>query len=88
MVIDAGILIFLNEVKTKEVIRDITKYRGHTNESLYQDMGYTTSSGIGNIIARDEGISVDKLIKIMRVLDCEAIIHSKFVEDEDMEWKL
>ena len=72
----------------KEVIRDITKYIGHTNESLYQDMGYTTSSGISNIIARDEGISVDKLIKIMRVLDCEAIIHSKFVEDEDMEWKL
>lgn len=72
----------------KEVIRDIMKYRGHTNESLYQDMGYTTSSGISNINARDEGISVDKFIKIMRVLDCEAIIHSKFEEDKDMEWKL
>ena len=51
-------------------------------------MGYTTSSGISNIKARDEGMSVGTFLKIMRALDCEVIIHSKFVEDEDMEWKL
>ncbi|MGM9959011.1 MAG: hypothetical protein ACI32B_07180 [Erysipelotrichaceae bacterium] len=39
------------------------KYRGHTNESLSMEMGYTTPSGIGNIIARDGGMSVDKFLK-------------------------
>lgn len=46
------------------------------------------SSCVGNIIARDGGMNVDKFLKIIRALDCEVIIHSKFDEDKDMEWKL
>ena len=72
----------------KEVIRDIMKYRGHTNETLSKKLGYSTPSGIGNVIARDDGMSVYSFLKIMRALNCEVVIHGKFDEDKDMEWKL
>ena len=44
--------------------------------------------GLGNIIARDGGMSVDKFLNIVDALDCEVIIRSKYEEDKNKEWKL
>lgn len=68
----------------KRIIREIMQKKGYTNESLAQKCGYSTPSGVSNIICRDGGMRVDNLFKLLDAMDCEIIIRDNVGYGE--EW--
>ena len=60
--------------------------RGMTNQTLAEKCGYATASGFSNLLARENGMRIDNLVKVLDALDCEVVIRSK--TDSDNEWKI
>lgn len=68
----------------KKIIRTIMLLRGFTNATLAEKLGYTTPSGVSNVICREGGMSIDKLVSLMSAMDCEVVIRSKLADKN--EW--
>ena len=68
----------------KKIIRTIMLLRGFTNATLAEKLGYTTASGVSNVICREGGMSIDKLVTFMDAMDCEVVIRSKLADKN--EW--
>lgn len=70
----------------KEIMKEIMKLRGFTNQTLAEKCGYTTASGVSTKLARSNGMRVDTLVKFLEAMDCELVIRSKLKDKS--EWKV
>ena len=57
--------------------------RGMTNQTLAEKCGYSTASGFSNLLARENGMRIDNLIKVLEAMDCELVIREK---NKSQEW--
>jgi len=73
-------------MKAEDVIKTIMKFRGFSNQSLAEKLGYSTASGVSEKLRRKQGMRVDNLIAFAEAMDCEVVIRSKLKDRE--EWKL
>lgn len=68
----------------KKIIKIIMLLRGFTNATLAEKCGYTSPSGVSNVINREYSMKVENLLKFMDAMDCEVVIRSKLADKN--EW--
>ena len=68
----------------KKIIKMIMLLRGFTNGTLAEKCGYTSPSGVSNVINREYSMKVENLLKFMDAMDCEVVIRSKLADKN--EW--
>lgn len=68
----------------KKIIRTIMLIRGLTNETLSKKCGYTTASGVSNVIGRENKMKIETLLKFLEAMDCELVVRSKLADKN--EW--
>ena len=68
----------------KKIIKMIMLLRGFTNATLAEKCGYTSPSGVRNVINREYSMKVENLLKFMDAMDCEVVIRSKLADKN--EW--
>ena len=68
----------------KKIIKMIMLLRGFTNATLDEKCGYTSPSGVSNVINREYSMKVENLLKFMDAMDCEVVIRSKLADKN--EW--
>lgn len=61
-------------MKSNEVIRDIMKTDGVTQEELAGKMGYKRQSSVGSALSRENGMRVDIFVKMARAMGYDVII--------------
>lgn len=68
---------------TKEAVVDILTERRMTREDLANEMGYTTTSGIGNRL-NGGNMRIETLLRFLDALDCEIVVRDK--SEYHKEW--
>ncbi|MCR5099991.1 MAG: DUF4298 domain-containing protein [Butyrivibrio sp.] len=66
-----------------DVIKEVMQYKGYTQASLAQKLGYSHASGVSTKLQRANGLRVDTLIKFLDAMDCQLVIKAS-----DKEWTI
>ena len=73
-------------MKPNKIVQEIMKFRGFSNLSLATKLGKSTASAVGNELSRANGMRIDNFMKMVEVMDCEAVVRSKL--KDKTEWVL
>ena len=73
-------------MNAKEIIQELMKLRGFSNQSLATKLGKSTASAVSNKLSREKGMRIDALCEMVEAMDCEIIIRSNLKDKS--EWKL
>ena len=60
----------------KEILREVMQLHGITQTELAKMLGYKNQSSVGSILMRNN-ISIENLVRILHVLDCDLIIRGR-----------
>lgn len=71
-------------MKPNEIVKEIMKLRGFSNQSLASKLGKSTASAISNPLSREKGMRVDTLLEMVSAMDCEIVVRS--VLKDKTEW--
>lgn len=71
-------------MKSNEIIKEIMKLRGFSNNSLAVKLGKSTASAISNPLSRKNAMRIDTLVEMVSAMDCEIVIRS--VLKDKSEW--
>lgn len=71
-------------MKANEIVKEIMKLRGYSNQSLASKLGKSTASAVSNPLAREKGMRVDTLLEMVAAMDCEIVVRS--VLKDKTEW--
>lgn len=71
-------------MKPNEIVKEIMKLRGFSNQSLATKLGKSTASAVSNPLSRENGMRIDTLIEMVEVMDCEVIVRSTLKDKS--EW--
>lgn len=71
-------------MKPNEIVKDIMKLRGFSNQSLATKLGKSTASAVSNPLSRENGMRIDTLMEMVEAMDCEVVVRST-LEDKS-EW--
>ena len=63
-------------MKAKDIVKELMKMRGHTNQSLADKLNYPHASGISQRLRGEGDMSVSTLLKFLEAMDCELVIKS------------
>lgn len=71
----------------KEIIREVSKMRGWSQEQLAHEAGFLSQSNIAGLLNTNKnGIRIDKLYTIFHALGCDIVIRDKMGSGK--EWKV
>lgn len=73
-------------MKPSEVIKEIMKLRGFSNQSLATKLGKSTASAVSTKLSREKGMRIDIFLEMVEAMDCEVIIKSKLADKS--QWKI
>ena len=73
-------------MKPSEVIKEIMKLRGFSNQSLATKLGKSTASAVSTKLYREKGMRMDIFLEMVEAMDCEVIIKSKLADKS--QWKI
>jgi len=73
-------------MKPSEVIKEIMKLRGFSNQSLATKLGKSTASAVSTKLSREKGMRMDIFLEMVEAMDCEVIIKSKLTDKS--QWKI
>ena len=73
-------------MKPNEIIRDIMKLRGFSNQSLATKLGKSTASAVSTKLSREKGMRIDTFLEMIEAMDCELIVKSKLADKTT--WKV
>ncbi len=73
-------------MKPSEVIKEIMKLRGFSNQSLATKLGKSTASAVSTKLSREKGMRMDIFLEMVEAMDCEVIIKSKLADKS--QWKI
>lgn len=73
-------------MKPNEIVKEIMKLRGFTNQSLASKLGKSTASAVSNPLSREKGMRIDTLVEMVGAMDCEVIVRSTLKDKS--EWKI
>lgn len=73
-------------MKPNEIIKDIMKMRGFSNQSLATKLGKSTASAVSTKLSREKGMRIDTLVEMVEAMDCEVIVKSKLADRK--QWKI
>ena len=73
-------------MKPSEVIKEIMKLRGFSNQSLATKLGKSTASAVSTKLSREKGMRMDIFLEMVEAMDCEDIIKSKLADKS--QWKI
>ena len=73
-------------MKPNEIVRDIMKLRGFSNQSLATKLNKSTASAISNPLSREKGMRVDTFIEMVEAMDCGVIVRSTL--KDKTEWQV
>lgn len=73
-------------MKPSEVIKEIMKLRGFSNQSLATKLGKSTASAVSTKLSREKGMRMDIFLEMVGAMDCEVIIKSKLADKS--QWKI
>lgn len=71
-------------MKPNEIVKEIMKLRGFSNQSLASKLGKSTASAVSNPLSREKGMRVDTLLEMVSAMDCEIVVRS--VLKDKSEW--
>lgn len=71
-------------MKINQIVKSLMTLRGYTFRSLANKMGKSSSSTVANMLARENGMRLDKLMEILNIMDCELVVRSKL--SDKSEW--
>lgn len=71
-------------MKPNEIIREIMKLRGFSNQSLATKLGKSTASAVSNPLSRENGMRTDTFLEMVEAMDCEVVVRS--VLKDKSEW--
>lgn len=63
-------------MKPNEIVKEIMRLRGYSNQSLASKLGKSTASAISNPLSREKGMRVDTLLEMVSAMDCEIVVRS------------
>lgn len=72
-------------MKPNEIIKEIMKLRGFSNQSLATKLGKSTASAVSNPLSRENGMRTDTFLEMVEAMDCEVIVKSTL--KDKTEWK-
>lgn len=73
-------------MKPNEIIKEIMKLRGFSNQSLATKLGKSTASAVSTKLSREKGMRVDIFLEMIEAMDCEVIVKSKLADKT--QWKI
>lgn len=73
-------------MKPSEVIKEIMKLRGFSNQSLATKLGKSTASAVSTKLSREKGMRMDIFLEMVEAMDCEVIVKSKLADKN--QWKI
>lgn len=73
-------------MKPNEIIKEIMKLRGFSNQSLATKLGKSTASAVSTKLSREKGMRMDIFLEMIEVMDCEVIVKSKLADKT--QWKI
>ena len=73
-------------MKPNEIIRDVMKLRGFSNQSLATKLGKSTASAVSTKLSREKGMRIDTFLKMIEAMDCELVVKSKLADKTT--WKV
>ena len=71
-------------MKPNEIVKDIMKLRGVSNQSLATKLGKSTASAVSNPLSRENGMRIDTLMEMVEAMDCEVVVRSTLKDKS--EW--
>lgn len=71
-------------MKPNEIVKDIMKLRGFSNQSLATKLGKSTASAVSNPLSRENGMRIDTLMEMVEAMDCEVVVRSTLKDKS--EW--
>jgi transcriptional regulator with XRE-family HTH domain len=75
-------------MNVKEIIKEAMASCKWTQKELAMRLGYASQSGIGNIFTRNNKMSIDRFVKIMKEMGYEVEIHSTSPTLNKNKWVL
>lgn len=73
-------------MKPNEIIKEIMKLRGFSNQSLATKLGKSTASAVSTKLSREKGMRMDIFLEMIEAMDCEMIVKSKLADKT--QWKI
>lgn len=73
-------------MKPNEIIKEIMKLRGFSNQSLATKLGKSTPSAVSTKLSRANGMRIDIFLEMVEAMDCEVIVKSKLADKT--QWKI
>lgn len=73
-------------MKPHEIIKEIMKLRGFSNQSLATKLGKSTASAVSTKLSREKGMRMDIFMEMVEAMDCEVIVKSKLADKT--QWKI
>ena len=73
-------------MKPNEIIKEIMKLRGFSNQSLSKKLGKSTASAVSTKLSREKGMRMDIFLEMIEAMDCEVIVKSKLADKT--QWKI
>lgn len=71
-------------MKPNEIVKEIMKLRGFSNQSLATKLGKSTASAVSNPLSRENGMRIDTLMEMVKAMDCELVVRSALKDKS--EW--
>lgn len=71
-------------MKPNEIVKEIMRTRGFSNQSLAATLGKSTASAVSNPLSREKGMRIDTLVEMVEAMDCEVIVRSTL--KDKAEW--
>lgn len=73
-------------MKPNEIIKEIMKLRGFSNQSLATKLGKSTASAVSTKLSREKGMRIDTFMEMVEAMDCEIVVRSTLKDKS--EWNL
>lgn len=64
-------------MNAKDVVKEIMKYAGYSQEELAKKAGYASQSNITGILNRSSSMRVDNLVAMVEAMGFEVIVRNK-----------
>ena len=78
----------VDNMKPNQIVREIMKLRGFSNNSLATKLGKSTASAVSNPLNRENGMRVDTLMEMIAAMDCEIVVRSTLKDKSEWIVKL
>ncbi len=75
-------------MKPNQIVREIMKLRGFSNNSLATKLGKSTASAVSNPLSRENGMRIDTLMEMITAMDCEIVVRSTLKDKSEWIVKL